>query len=82
MNLKPFVSPRGETSLWKNIPICLVDDVQKFLRKNKSSWANTDERFLYRYRGPRRPGILGGQMCLKKDANRFSVYVVDKNEYV
>lgn len=80
--MKGFRSPENETSIWKNIPISLVDGVQKYLRETYGeSLRSNDSRFLYRYRGPRRSSLRGSQMCLKADANRFSVYIVDKNCY-
>lgn len=58
---------RWESSLFKGIPMKYRDipEMVSYLRANNC---------YVRYRGPRRPGRLGQQMCLKKDATHFSIY--------
>jgi hypothetical protein len=58
-------------AMFKNIPIVLLDDFKK-------SFAN-DGKFRIRYRGPRAHNVTRyhgrrQSTCLKKDAERFSVY--------
>lgn len=78
--MKAFRSPENETSIWKNIPIEAIDEVQSYIRENYGESARKRGlRFLYRYRGKRRPGISGQMICLKNEANRFSVYLVGGN---
>lgn len=75
--LKPFESPQNETSLWKNIPICELRNVQKLLRTTFPEVGRAGNRFLYRFRGVRtqRGSLSRQQTCHLKDANRFSVYI-------
>lgn len=66
-----FRSGTRDNSLFKNIPIVLLDDFKK-------SFAN-DGKFRVRYRGPRAHNVARyhgrrQSTCLKKDAERFSVY--------
>lgn len=62
-----YLSPRCERSRYKGIPMKFRDTpvIQSLLKSGK---------YLIRYRGPRRPGRLGQQMCLKNDATHFSIY--------
>ena len=63
--LRPFISPKGEVSLFKDIPISMLDEVKVILKKAG--------RFRVVYRGPR--GRYHSQaMTWKQDANRFAVY--------
>jgi len=65
--LKPYRSPQGESSLFKNIPIGQLDLVKKMMRQ-----LGVDARIVYR--GPRLNQI--DPSCTHKaDAERFSVYV-------
>ena len=79
-HLKPFVAPESETAFFKNIPISELENVQKMLRTRYPGLSNDGLRFLYRFRGSRSQAgkISRQQTCLKKDANRFSVYMVAK----
>lgn len=81
--LKPFRSDRTiENSLWKNIPIEELENVQRVLRETFPVVGRSGQRFLYRFRGSRtQPGRISRQQtCLKRDANRFSVYVVNRQD--
>ena len=80
MNLKPYLTKRSidwahyEVSLCKNIPIAELENVKSFLR-------GKGFKFRIRYRGPRTNPLdtryrhQRMQDCLKKFANRFSVYL-------
>lgn len=68
---KLFTNTRGG-AMFKNIPIVLLDDFKK-------SFANDGNKYRIRYRGPRAHNVTRYQSrrqstCLKKDAERFSVY--------
>jgi hypothetical protein len=83
MNLKPFVNnsmssyyrQHKELAKYKNIPIEYLDEVKALLQKN-------GQKYRIRYRGPRnkfmdiRPRHVRMQDCLKRFANRFSVYYI------
>jgi hypothetical protein len=64
LNLQQFEC-HGERALYKNIPISLLVEVQKQLRKNFKG-------LRYRFRGPRYDAMA--LTCLKRDAEKFSVY--------
>ena len=72
MNLKPFENSSA-SSYYKNVPIQYLDEVKTLLKKQ-------GRKFRIRYRGPRtcfsdiRPRHQRMQDCLKKFANRFTVY--------
>jgi hypothetical protein len=66
-------SSKGEYAYFKNIPIILLNDFKKAFKN--------DIEFRIRYRGPRAHNVkrYSGRKqstCLKKDAERFSVYVL------
>ena len=65
--------PIGERASFKNVPIVLLEDFKKSFKN--------DFKFRIRYRGPRpyskRRALATRQStCLKRDAERFSVYRV------
>jgi len=63
--LKPYISPPGEASIFRDIPIDRLAEIKAILQKVG--------RFRVIYRGPR--GRYHSQaMTWKKDANRFAVY--------
>jgi hypothetical protein len=64
INLKQFEC-RGECALYKNIPIVFLAEVQAQLKKNFKG-------LRYRFRGPRYDVMA--LTCLKRDAEKFSVY--------
>ena len=64
---KRLSSPRREASIAKGVPMHYLPLVREYHSKR-------GERIAVRYRGPRRPGQLGQQTCLKEDATSFSVY--------
>ena len=65
--LRPFISPKGEASLFKDIPIDRLAEVKAILKKAG--------RFRVIYRGPR--GRYHSQaMTWKQDAKRFAVYPI------
>lgn len=62
---------RSDMAMFKNIPIVLLEDFKKSFKG--------EFKFRIRYRGPRKHNIkrtpdLRQSTCLKKDAERFSVY--------
>ena len=65
INLQQF-QWRGERALYKNIPISLLAEVQAQLKKNFKG-------LRYRFRGPRYDAMA--LTCLKRDAEKFSVYI-------
>ena len=73
LNLNCFRSPANEVSVFKNIPMDMLDLVRDRL-KSKGL------KITVRYRGPRpaSPGrykCTAQSTCLIKDATRFSVYL-------
>lgn len=76
MDLTSYISPDNETSLWKDVPIDMLDDVQGDLRSWAKLLRSHNKRIIYRFRGKRRRGLPGQMTCLKKDANRFAIYIV------
>jgi hypothetical protein len=73
LDLKSFVSPRGETSYYKSIPIEFLCLTKKILKIH-----NIKYRILFR--GPRTSNIdprwkySRQSNCLKKNATSFAVY--------
>jgi len=68
-----FNHSKGERACFKNIPIALLDDFKKSFKG--------EFKYRIRYRGPRPFGRNRGystrqSTCLKRDAERFSVYRV------
>ena len=62
---------RSDMAMFKNIPIVLLEDFKKSFKG--------EFKYRIRYRGPRahnynRTPDLRQSTCLKKDAERFSVY--------
>ena len=61
---------RSDMAMFKNIPIVLLEDFKKSFKG--------EFKFRIRYRGPRGAGNRSQankqSTCLKKDAERFSVY--------
>lgn len=64
LNLQQFEC-RGQRAMYKDIPIELLSEVQKQLKKEFKG-------LRYRFRGPRYDSMA--LTCLKRDAKRFSVY--------
>ena len=62
-----YVAPVNESALLKGIPMSERDSewVQDFVSRVNG---------YVRYRGPRRPGTVGQQTCLKEDATSFAIY--------
>jgi hypothetical protein len=88
MNLSQYKTlGSNEWSMYKNIPISLLPQVKKQL-KIMSKRLNLALKFRFRYRGPRdwsvdvRPRSQRQQDCLKRNANRFSVYMSLPNKRV
>ena len=60
-----YISPKGESSLYKGIPI-------KYLERVKTMLKNTGLKFRVKFRGPRYDHQRG--TCLKANARSFAVY--------
>lgn len=76
--LSQYQSPSSERSVFKNVPIQYLEQVQSFYRSTKAGGI----RVSYRFRGPRShratdfwSGRQARSFCLKSDAVVFSVYV-------
>ena len=64
--LAKFISPEGEASILKGVPITLLDDVTTVLRQ-------IGLRYRIVYRGPRLDQV-DPSFTRVRDANHFSVY--------
>jgi hypothetical protein len=66
--LSSYPGTFGEASLAKGIPIsaCTLAMVKQ---------VNKVVPIVIKYRGPRRPGVIGRATCLKKDATSFAMYL-------
>ena len=80
MNLNPYkvrYTGRYEAAMYKNIPISELESVRAFFK-------GYGIKVRIRYRGPRnefsdiRPKHRRMQDCLKRYANRFSVYLYSR----
>ena len=63
--ISKYISPKGEASLYKSIPIQYLEQVRTMLK-------NTGLKFRVKFRGPRHDAQRG--TCLKSDARSFAVY--------
>jgi len=66
MNIFDYISPENEMSIYKNIPMRYRDNI--VIRALAYSGCR------FKYRGPRRAGILGQATCLVEDAVTFAIY--------
>ena len=64
--ISKYISPKGEASLYKSIPIRYLERVRTMLK-------NTGLKFRVVYRGPR-GHYLDQAMTWKQDARAFAVY--------
>lgn len=72
LNLNDYKSPDNEFSLYKGIPVALLNEVKKVLKDNGVN-------YIVRYRGPRagldnRSKFARQSGCLRRFAVSFSVY--------
>ena len=63
--IEQYISPKGEASLFKSIPIGYIEQVRTMLK-------NTGLKFRVKFRGPRYDHQRG--TCLKANARAFAVY--------
>jgi CRISPR/Cas system-associated protein Cas5 (RAMP superfamily) len=63
--IEKYISPKGEVSLYKSIPIKYLDRVRIMLK-------NTGIKFRVKFRGPRYDLQRG--TCLKANAHSFAIY--------
>jgi len=73
-NLDSFRARSFEVATYKNIPIMWLKETQDRLRKT----CPKGYHIRYRFRGPRHDYTRG--FTAKKDANRFSVYIVPNRQ--
>ena len=74
LNLNLYKSPSNETSMYKGIPIALLEETKKILREN-------GVRYHVKYRGPRNYSVGDTRdkqnkqaSCLRRFATSFAVY--------
>ena len=71
LDLNSYISPRGESSFYKGIPIEYLGITRKILKSHGLTCK-------VRYRGPRagrgRSPFHAQSYCLKEDATTFAVY--------
>jgi len=67
--LKQYASPANESSLVKNVPLNLVEELRCIINKIKPAGQRVNTRF----RGPRYDFMR--QTCLKKNAHSASIYL-------
>ena len=77
MKLIGYMSPKGEASLFKNIPISeYTKETRNYIRSLTKPGAEL--RFLFRGPRPVKPGrssYTRQSYCVKEDATTFAVYV-------
>jgi hypothetical protein len=66
--LNRYASPADESSLVKNVPLELVEEIRSIINKIKPA----DQRVNTRFRGPRYDSMR--QTCLKANARAASIY--------
>jgi len=67
IDLKQYISPETESSVYKDIPIDKLETVKKILNHNGFTG-----KYRIKYRGPRED-ILASY-CIKRKAKRFAIY--------